>query len=46
MQLEVSTASKAEAGTDFSWSSSRLVHRPSRTPWKYQFEPLSARISP
>src|SRR6266508_448851 len=46
VQDETSTASNADAGTDFSWSSRAFRHRRSRVPWKYQSEPLSARISP
>ena len=46
MQEDSSTASNAEAGTDFSSSSRAFFHRRSSVPWKYQFEPLSARIRP
>ena len=31
---------------DFSWSRKAFVHRLSLVPWKYQFEPLSARSNP
>src|SRR6266545_4595500 len=46
VQDETSTASNADAGTVFSWSSRAFRHRRSRVPWKYQSEPLSARIAP
>src|SRR3954454_8336818 len=41
-----STASKAPAGICFSSSSTRDSHPASADPVKYQFEPLSATISP
>jgi len=41
-----STASNARAGTVLSSSSIDVFHPFSALPWKYQFEPLSATISP
>src|SRR5919201_4399559 len=46
MHPDSSTATNAEAGIRFSWSSRWLVQRLSIVPWKYQFEPLSATIMP
>ena len=46
MSDDSSTASKAEAGMVFSWAIMVGSQLFDAEPWKYQLEPLSARISP
>jgi hypothetical protein len=46
MHDEVFTASNLDAGIRFNWSRRLSDQRESFVPWKYQSDPLSARIIP
>ena len=46
MSDDSSTASNADAGTRLSSEMSWSPHEFDAAPWKYQLEPLSARIRP